>query len=826
MNEESVPSRTPLRVLVSIFLLCTVLLALRAEMVRNTPLRAEAGDVYLATVNQLLSSGRLRYDPAATDRDAQLLLDRRPSDLRKRMAFVDSDRTNPELWPDDGQRLVARHDLKDPLDTRGHWRGALLFGQVEKRDDPGILLQQVSDAGREAIAPDMVIEGDPLFRLDPYALNAPNVALSSAVRRRVTSEESMPELDTVRRGPMIEIFCDGEIAARVLGIGKDQVAVETLSPESPSPCSVRVDQRRLGGDCGDASPFCRFRVLAPGSVLRFERGNRVVAEYRRRSNETSADKLAWRGLNGKLRFDEDSGAFASIVAKTMALQPCMRDKCFESRELSLDEQLQHAADKEARGITYDPATRKARTDSAAAIAIVNARSGEVLALAGAGEENDACEFPGLCRYPIGSTAKPLFAIAIGAARRDLLGLEVKLETGERTSIAGLVLPPVNNLNKNSGGDGYVNFTEFLEYSDNFYAETLLLLASTARDGTSCQIETDDAYRIVRRDGDGHVVSAAVERNRGGRPRSAFETRDCKVFPENRWRATRYDSPWTNMLGDLFDVTPGGLDHLAIGRCDLPGYVGDKYHDATPWAALTDPCRMLRASPEREFFRIDTAHDFRTGMTPLVLGDGSGKWSVVKAAQGYSRLVTGTGVRASFLKVRADAAAPDPLRAELDRRRCRELDQLCDSPRGAVLRGLALGPVSGTSKALRPQLDRLRADVEKSRRFTLRAYAKTGTMIVPDQFAGACRRAGLARKNCNGKALAIVLAVYPYRFGGAAPAEESLWARTPRCALTIFVNLPQYHRGDEGAAMGVAGRLIDVAKTRLTQFGPGEYCGGN
>lgn len=225
--------------------------------------------------------------------------------------------------------------------------------------------------------------------------------------------------------------------------------------------------------------------------------------------------------------------------------------------------------------------------------------------------------------------------------------------------------------------------------------------------------------------------------------------------------------------------------------------------------------MLSASPDREFLNIDSATSFRGGLIPLILGDGDSQWSAVKVAEAYSRIVKGTRVFATFL---ATDARPPALPS-------------FNVARSAVTSGLALN-YGGTAFNTRipAALDKL-TNRRAAHGLVLGAFSKTGTMVVPARTSASC--GDRDPDHCSGKAFAIVLAAYDQhtpRLEVDTRTGRALNAMAiPRCAITIFVNLPQWNGGGVNAAADTAAQIIAVdgdrgVAQRLLETGRGGYCG--
>ncbi|HEY2068369.1 MAG TPA: hypothetical protein VGG48_02345 [Rhizomicrobium sp.] len=300
-----------------------------------------------------------------------------------------------------------------------------------------------------------------------------------------------------------------------------------------------------------------------------------------------------------------------------------------------------------------------------AITVMDAKSGELLALASyphkiegvrAAFDADNAEARRVRQnqnfelLPVGSVAKPLIASAILTQYPRLASLTVdiadKTYRVSLTNLLGMPLTPPKTAEEHGGGR--IDLDRFIEQSDNIYAGALLLLASADR-GEQQQVAIPPGvitgYAI-----DGHALRT--------RPKSIFEAPDghggfVVAKPESQEQLA-----WPGKIELLFDVSASsrGHDHSLDfdQRCSGGGGIyGDDVVDASPWRALFEDdelnaCGFREAAPSREGLAVREADDFRRKLLLIMLGNGEGRWSTVKVAEAYARIVTGRRVAASLV----------------------------------------------------------------------------------------------------------------------------------------------------------------------------------
>jgi len=710
----------------------------------------------------------------------------------------------PAYWQlDDAEKVIGfsvNDSVPSPFENRNTWAGDMLFGRV-----PAInvipLVRLADSRGRIGLT------ADPDLSLDRRTL--------------------WPRLDVGRPGAeevsggVFELMCGSEPGAMLYRIA-DAVVVNA---RARGRCGVHVGEQRLGdaGYCQKRhipAGRCAFGVLRPGDVLAFTvpgaAGERVIARYQRRAPPSAAmvmrrnaadDRIPASGLGGFVE--------AAWYDLSNALRGCSSGESSSGLNVACDENLRLSFDYEMQQevqhwLDADRAAQaKRKIPSTAAIAVMNATSGEVLAMGGyQAPESETCPIPALCLLPVGSTAKPVFATAMlgGYEGGNLTTLTIRHRGKALNDILGLGFKrSANNENTGTAIGAPVDLPRFIQLSDNHYIETLMLLSSPVRNGGKCAMAPDDWYEI-----DGKRVT-------GERPRSAFEDEACR--PLRAGYQAPFHSAWADKLADYFALTPYGRDSVDADTLCSGRMYGNMTYDAMVWSSMflpdADHCQMIRSGLQRNWMRIDHMRDFRTEAIPLLLGNNGGHWSVIKLAEAYSRLATGKAVRASFLYL-AGAPVSKPI----------DFTSHGIDVRVPVSAGMARVPEGTAASSLLPaalaDLERKLAD----KHYRLGVFAKTGTMQLAGAMAKGCR--GEADQDeCVGKAYAMTLAVYP----DSVAADDATGrvmdaAAKPRCAITIVVNLPRWN-GELVAgnpAANVAESLVrGTIGARLLEV-DGAYCG--
>jgi hypothetical protein len=540
--------------------------------------------------------------------------------------------------------------------------------------------------------------------------------------------------------PAVHLFCGGggDWAAEVRRIG-DQAGVRVASGAA---CRVEVDGVRVGG-FAPLPPLARL-ALIDGQGRRF-------AFQRLAGGEAPA--LSAPAASGRRTLDPQALVFARAIDGDLvrATADCADAQAPRQPPAPLQVSLDGPLQAQAQGALEAFLARRFATGEAkpllAAATVMDARTGEVLAMASSPQPRSVLDLdaPDRARrrafetdanlrpLPIGSAAKPLLATAILAWRPALAGLATPAKSGPVTDVLGLGFQaPIPGDSKSP----QVDFDHFIKDSDNYYAASLLLLASADPASTGrIALQPGERYALCPASG---ACAAQAQR-----PKSVFE----RVGPGGASAPVEPESltalGWIPALHEIFDAQTAARDaadpnspYAWPGCSGGGGRYGGQSRETGVWRGLLDarsdldPCGFTQSSPEREALGLEEARDFRRDMITVILGNGEGRWTAVKLAEAYARLVTGRQVRASFTYVAdpdtaARAAPPigaDPAlatRAGLDLARRRVTHALTLVPRGTA----AATELPGVLNTLQARL--------AGQGLVLGAFAKTGTPALAE-----------------------------------------------------------------------------------------------
>ncbi len=548
-------------------------------------------------------------------------------------------RNDPSIWLIENGRVKdinpGAHITPSPFSDHKAWRGSILFRRPpEAPQQRDVVLQPRGWTG-------------PTLRLTE------NRGDLSTGDRRITRLN----LDTAHVGeiaaPAFDIYCSASDilpAAKVRRIG-DQAGVWSSSVRG---CTAIVGPNALGQNAFDAIGRGDRLAIATGDrAYVFDRVEPKAGEVALSASTPSGDRVR-----------DSSAPWWSIAIEHDYLRASLGRRSDASLKHNLRTTLDPVMQPEIQKMLDEFVTAHPGDGSVplkiAAVTVMNAKTGEVLAMGTwphvAPTDHDVVDLDdptakaarlnqNLQLLPIGSTAKPLLAAAILTEQPNLINARLPRHL-KATEILGM---PVTPLSGEAEG-GLLDFDGFLEHSDNVYAAQFLLLGSRDRGNATCIIPASDRYYIG-------AISLMV------RPKSVFEIADadgtCRRAPPQSLRQLR----WADTLATLFDVNVsahGSHDGRYATRCGdadsdaAPGGgYGDDLHEASGWRSLfedrpmLDSCKFTESAPVREALAINAAQDFRSELLPIMLGNGEGRWTAVKLAESYSRLVTGRRVFASF-----------------------------------------------------------------------------------------------------------------------------------------------------------------------------------
>ena len=314
---------------------------------------------------------------------------------------------------------------------------------------------------------------------------------------------------------------------------------------------------------------------------------------------------------------------------------------------------------------------------------------------------------GFVRLPIGSIAKVPFSLAILQADPSLAGLYVPPASDNsekdgkpvrrfRTLLGVDLGASIDDHVLPAGGarPGMIDFQTFLAHSSNKYAAALMLL-TMAPPGHPEGQGASEPYVIGGRELNRAPALAMLD----GAPDRGF---GLVPRPEGE-----LNLPWmVNLAADF------GLDAQAS---EPPA---GRAYDFGVWGPYAGTA-FDGAAPEREAFGLGSVHSLVSDYVMTILGGGRSRWTTVKVAEVYSRIVTRRAVRAHLTE--QGISAPAPLKIE-------------DAAWTPVVQGmLGVAAPGGTGASLADSKPTADGGV-------VRLFAKTGTPTV-EQYIG--------RKPANG-----------------------------------------------------------------------------
>jgi hypothetical protein len=719
-------------------------------------------------------------------------------------------RNDPSIWTIENGRVTGlspwRFADPGPFAGVGAERGPVLFRPAAQGAGEDTLVFRSEGPGPGfALSPSsgVLASGDPrIGRLDLPA-----------------SGEASPPASA------FHVFCAGGSAwaAEVRRIG-DQAGVRTTS----GACGVEVDGVRVTG----------FAPLPPLARLAFIDGQgRRFAFQRLAAGQSGA--LSAPAASGRRTLDPKAMIWGRAVDDDLARSSLDCAPVGAPRpgaaplQVSLDGGLQTSVQTDLDAFLAKRFASGQARPLLAAATVMDARTGEVLAMASSPSPRAIQDFdtpdPDLKRafrtdanlrlLPIGSAAKPLLATAILAWRPSLAGLATPARTGALTDVLGLSFQaPIPGDSKSAR----VDFDHFIKDSDNYYAASLLLLATAdPASGDRIRLGAGEGYFLCSTGG-----ACAAQTSR---PKSVFESAAADGASIVTAPESLTGLGWIPVLHEVFDAQTAARSaadptspYAYPGCSGGAGRYGGQSREAGVWRGLfaaradLDPCGFTQSSPEREALGLEAARDYRRDMVTVILGNGEGRWSAVKLAEAYSRLVTGRQVRASFVFVpdpdAAVAALPllgaDPAlapRADLDEARRKVTHAMTLVPQGTA----AATELPGALKELQARL--AVAPSPGGGHLALGAFAKTGTPALAE---ANFTPADLAINRLL--ALRAPVLAWDARHVGVIDHGEVIAVDAARSPPAATARARAWRRlvGDD--ALGLGGRLAGEVVRRLAQ----------
>jgi len=660
-----------------------------------------ASSVYEATgyqtlVNELVAGrGWLRVDTRSDPRRI-VPSEYAPADHPAFRAFMnrsylaaDMRRADGAVWKveESGNRVLAirpdAHRILGPFSSGRQWSGSLLY-RGDRQPTP-VLIERTTGAEFSLLPQGESRAGQAAGRVD----------LAAAPEKRPRAAQRF-------------VFANGsQTAAVILRIG-DQTVLQVFNTPS---VTVTLQGRPL--QAREGAPL--ITPLRAHDTVGFRTGRREI-----RFDLTLADPAISRSLPGRGRV-RDPG----LDSLARAVEAAMADGDAGKVQLTIDSGLQSAAQTALE--TRAERLRRGGRAFPAGITLMDALTGEVLALGtyprdrsqlGAAQAASLTPDPliernhNLSRLPVGSVAKAPLSLAILQAYPQLATLKIEpaevrqLSTTRRQqrSFRELLGVDIGMDIEDHVTAQPIGFTTFLSQSSNKYAAALMLLALGPNAG-----ERPGQSETWELSGTSHTAPPRLRMLEGA------ERGPYGLIP----RVTHDTAAgWPRQLPLLFGVRAEGD---ASGKASA--------YDTGIWGrqGMQRAAAFAGASPEVEDFGLGDINEIGPDYIMTILGGSRGRWTTVKMAEVFSRMVTRRPV-SSQLVVRArpmHARAPNL--------------PLSDPAWTPVMEGLREVALTGTGRALHPAAPRpLEQGLE------VRIFAKTGTPNL-DRFGARTRgNAALAR----------------------------------------------------------------------------------
>lgn len=702
--------------------------------------RTHRADSYTRLVNDyLVPMGWLvRVDDPATG-IPQVRLSREAQRTRAVTEFMNSSylggdlaANDPALWSFDGGSVrgiqVNAHNLTDPLTRASGWQHNLLF-----RTRSVAMPQLVGPAGTFTLGNAVDDGTEPMISLD-------DDTIKGSGRRQVAfyrgNGERVASVRLIGNKAVLRISC-------AAGRARDVMVTAAAFPAQR--CTGESADDYIDYPLGDQDRVeFRQRAAANGVIVyRVAQGQQALSWHR---------PFGAR-LMGSVANDLSSDIAASLDALVARPEGQGYDR---DLPLTLDRSIQTATETILH--RYAEALRRSlgrpdRRYFPAAVTIMDASGGDLLALASYPRRADLerswdasnsylSRNQNFVALPIGSAAKvPVSAailtrfpsladLCLPAAEADAAG-QARFHT-----ILGARLPaPIGD----TVAGGTVDFDRFLARSSNRFAAGLAMLAAA---------KTDQHGRVQLRSAsldprDRFVFGACSTNMIANVPNFVFARQHGRIpwaDDLNVPRGEAFGMPgsllgalneaqgrpnWIETMERLFNLT-GVADSTGVASFDpaiWSGLLGDIDGSAAQavgpggYRELRDRVQHFASvSPDRMRFDLGAGSDLRNGYLMTILGGGGSRWTAIKLAESYARIVLQRPVAATLVPG-AGIGPATPGRG----------DAVGATAHATLTRGMKLVAGGGGTAS---ELSRALAAIPV-RNGELRAYAKTGTPILRD-----------------------------------------------------------------------------------------------
>lgn len=248
--------------------------------------------------------------------------------------------------------------------------------------------------------------------------------------------------------------------------------------------------------------------------------------------------------------------------------------------------------------------------------------------------------PALSRRYLGSTFKPILALAAVQANPSLLNMDTRGKyslNGDEANFLGY--KTVAWAKKSSSHWAGTDFTDFIKHSDDVYPVALAALAMTG------QANVNPQNPILAPDRNGNDANNFFTTS-GNDLKFKRERIDYRIQPFTHWLAY--------ITGANYDLDDDNDQNL------FEKILSDEQDEEARQFGLSEVNPDITNLNMQRFNRLGDkeTNDFKSVLVPWVLGQGDNEWSCIAIAQAWSRMLTKHKVRASM--VRNKAIAPEPL----------------------------------------------------------------------------------------------------------------------------------------------------------------------
>ena len=357
---------------------------------------------------------------------------------------------------------------------------------------------------------------------------------------------------------------------------------------------------------------------------------------------------------------------------------------------------------------------------------------------------------------IGSTTKPLFALAVWDTHPQLRHLVVDEPDGAMSSILGHKLPrPLATI-----GPRRIGPVEFLGKSSNAYTATLGF--ATLADPASYEVGRDGLLRPAG----GHPAPDFSRHLRGDLIPGGLDNPSLPAFAK---LAQLFDISLRvdHAADDMLRYDPAPLEALLRGMGEPDGHLPRAFREVAP------------AATNLQLASIDTV---RGEFISFLVGGFTNRWANLKLAEAYARIGSGRQVRARLVIPNSERDAPE----------FRKLD-VAPEVLGMVHQGMAYAvSKGGTARRLLPAVE---SETKRlaARGLELRVIGKTGT----------------ARRTKTNECAALCLYVELHAKGGGEPLAA--------VACTIYLQDRADTRAGGVENSGVAALFANSVLPHLTAY---------